>query len=100
MDFDFSNRQKEIYEAVDYLVREHFTARVREHDAAIKLPLDNLRELYDEGLFGLTISETSGGLGSGVLGHDPLLYLLALEQIARVSLPTAHCFHIHLHIAH
>lgn len=100
MNFEFSDRQREVYEIVGFLARERFQAREAEHDRDMTLPLDNLRDLHERGLLGLTIARERGGMGSGVMGDDPVLYLLALEQTARVSLSTAHCLHIHLHITH
>src|SRR5690606_369625 len=87
-------------ELVGYLAREHFARRAEESDRLGALPLDNLRDLHKHGLLGLTIAKDHGGRGSGVMGEDPLLYLLAIEQTARVDLSTAHCLHIHLHACH
>lgn len=100
MNFNFSQRQQELYELVGYLAREHFAARAAACDQAGALPVENLRDLHQHGLLGLTIAREHGGLGSGVMGEDPALYLLAIEQTARVDLSTAHCLHIHLHACH
>lgn len=100
MNFDFSKSQQELYELVGYLAREHFAARAAANDRERLLPLENFADLHAHGLLGLTIAKEHGGLGSGVMGEDPVLYLLAIEQVARVDLSTAHCFHIHLHAAH
>ncbi|MDS1139902.1 acyl-CoA dehydrogenase family protein [Pusillimonas sp. SM2304] len=100
MNFNFSKTQQDLYELVGYLAREHFAPRAEESDRLKALPLDNLRDLHKHGLLGLTIAREHGGLGSGVMGEDPLLYLLAIEQTARLDLSTAHCLHIHLHATH
>jgi alkylation response protein AidB-like acyl-CoA dehydrogenase len=100
MNFDFSQSQQEIYELVGFLAQEHFAARAATSDEQGLLPIDNLYDLHEHGLLGLTISKARGGKGSGVMGEDPLLYLLAIEQTARVDLSTAHCLHIHLHATH
>jgi alkylation response protein AidB-like acyl-CoA dehydrogenase len=100
MNFNFSQPQQDLYELVGYLAREHFAARAAASDEQGVLPVENLRDLYENGLLGLTISKAHGGGGSGVMGEDPLLYLLAVEQTARVDLSTAHCLHIHLHATH
>ena len=100
MNFDFSKAQQEVYELVGYLAREHFAARAAASDRDRTLPLANLRDFFANGLLGLTIAQERGGLGSGVMGRDPALYLLAIEQTARVDLSTAHCLHIHLHATH
>src|SRR5690606_20939140 len=100
MNFNFSKSQQDLYELVGYLAREHFARRAEESDRLGKLPLENLRDLHEKGLLGLTISKEHGGMGSGVMGEDPILYLLAIEQVARLDLATAHCLHIHLHACH
>jgi alkylation response protein AidB-like acyl-CoA dehydrogenase len=100
VNFDFSKAQQDIYELVGYLAREHFAPRAAASDRECRLPLENLRDFFTHGLLGLTIARERGGLGSGVMGADPALYLLAIEQTARVDLSTAHCLHIHLHATH
>ena len=100
MNFDFSKSQQDVYELVGYLAREHFAPRAAGYDRERRLPLENLADLHAHGLLGLTIAKAHGGLGSGVMGEDPVLYLLAIEQVARVDLSTAHCLHIHLHATH
>ena len=59
-----------------------------------------MQDFIDAGLAGLTVSEDLGGMGSGAMGRDPLLYLIAIEQTARYCLSTAHSLHIHCHGAH
>jgi alkylation response protein AidB-like acyl-CoA dehydrogenase len=100
MNFNFSQSQQDLYELVGYMAREHFAPRAAASDLAGTLPLENFRDLQAHGLLGLTIARDRGGLGSGVMGADPALYLLAIEQVARVDLATAHCLHIHLHACH
>ncbi|MGO4391657.1 acyl-CoA dehydrogenase family protein [Variovorax sp. M-6] len=100
MNFNFSQSQQDLYELVGYLAREHFAARAAEAEATQSLPLQNLKDFQAHGLLGLTIAREHGGKGSGVMGEDPVLYLLAIEQTARVDLSTAHCLHIHLHACH
>ncbi|MFG1478339.1 acyl-CoA dehydrogenase family protein [Xanthobacter sp. V4C-4] len=100
MDFEFSPRQRQVYEEVGRLGREVFAPRAAGHDAAASLPLDNLKDLGDLGLLKLTISSDLGGEDSGAKGSDPLLYLLAVEQTARHCPSTGQCLHIHSHGAH
>jgi alkylation response protein AidB-like acyl-CoA dehydrogenase len=100
MNFNFSKAQQSLYELVGYMAREHFAPRAAASDSARMLPTENLRDLHAHGLLGLTIARDRGGMGSGVMGEDPTLYLLAIEQTARVDLSTAHCLHIHLHACH
>jgi alkylation response protein AidB-like acyl-CoA dehydrogenase len=100
MDFELTKKQRDVYEAVGALGRERFAPRARAYDEQAVTPLANMQDYFDAGLMGLTVSEELGGLGSGVMGRDPLLYLLAVEQTARYCVSTAHCLHIHSHGAH
>lgn len=100
MEFDYTPGQRELYELVGALGRSKFAPRAGEFDQKAETPVDNMREFFQNNLMGLTISEDLGGLGSGAMGRDPLLYLVAIEQTARYCLSTAHCLHIHCHGAH
>jgi alkylation response protein AidB-like acyl-CoA dehydrogenase len=100
MNFEFTPKQKKVYDAVGELGREKFAARAARADQEAKTPMDNMRDFGKAGLLGMTISEDLGGLGSGCAGQDPLLYLLAVEQTARFCMSTAQCIHIHSHGAH
>jgi alkylation response protein AidB-like acyl-CoA dehydrogenase len=100
MDFELTARQRELQELTAELGRERFLARAAEHDRDITLPEENLADLREAGLLTLTIAEELGGQGSGTKGKDPLLYLLAIEQIARYCPSTAQCFQVHAHDAH
>ena len=100
MDFDYTPRQRELYEKVGELGRTRFAPHAGEFDERAELPIQNMRDFHDAGLSGLTISEDLGGLGSGAMGNDPLLYLIAIEQTARYCMSTAHSLHIHCHGAH
>lgn len=99
MDFELSKQQRDVYERAGDLGCV-FATRAARHDREASLPVDNLNDLRDAGFLKLTISADLGGYGSGARGTDPLLYLLALEQIARNCLSTAQCLHIHSHGAH
>ena len=100
MNFAFSPEQQRVYDLVGELGRTKFGPRAAEHDVHASTPVANMRDFFDAGLLGLTIGEDLGGMGSGVMGRDPLLYLLAVEQTARYDLSTAQCLHIHCHGAH
>ena len=100
MDFDYTPRQRELYDVVGELGRTRFAPHAGEFDERAELPIQNMRDFHDAGLSGLTISEDLGGLGSGAMGNDPLLYLIAIEQTARYCMSTAHSLHIHCHGAH
>ncbi|MGI4811871.1 MAG: acyl-CoA dehydrogenase family protein [Janthinobacterium lividum] len=100
MDFVFSKEQKRVYDIAGALGKECFAPRARRHDVDASTPLDNLRDLFDAGLTGLTIRKSFGGGGSGVLGEDPFLSLLVVEQTARFCPSTAQCIHIHFNACH
>jgi len=100
MDFELTRRQQDVYDQVGALGREKFGPRAHEFDVKAETPRANMKDFFDAGLMGLTVGEDMGGAGSGAMGTDPLLYLLAVEQTARYCLSTAHCFHIHCHGAH
>ena len=100
MDFEFTKQQQDVYDAVGALGKDKFAKRAHEYDVRAETPLENMKDFFDAGLMGMTISEDMGGMGSGAMGTDPLLYLLAVEQTARYCLSTSHCIHIHCHGAH
>ena len=100
MDFSLTPAQQAVYDRVGALGKERFAPRAHELDVAAVTPLANMRDFFDAGLMGLTVSRDMGGMGSGVMGEDPLLYILAVEQTARYCLSTSHCIHIHCHGAH
>lgn len=100
MDFDLSPRQREIYELVGHIAKNNFVPRASAYDRQAETPLANIDDLREHGLLRLTVSKDLGGMGSGAMGEDPLLYLLAVEQTARYCLSTAQCLHIHCHGAH
>ncbi|MDI1344968.1 MAG: acyl-CoA/acyl-ACP dehydrogenase [Pseudolabrys sp.] len=100
MEFEFSAEQKRVNDICKTLALEKFAKRANTHDASGTTPIDNLKDLFEAGMLSLTISKDLGGGGSGLMGEDPLLYLLAVEQTARGCLSTAQCLHIHCHGAH
>jgi alkylation response protein AidB-like acyl-CoA dehydrogenase len=100
VDFEFSPRQREVYELVGELGRTKFAKRASKYDEYARLPEENIADLAANGLLKLTISKDLGGEDSGAKGSDPLLYLLAIEQVARYCPSTAQCLHIHSHGSH
>jgi alkylation response protein AidB-like acyl-CoA dehydrogenase len=100
MDFALTPAHQAVYDQVGALGRDKFAKRAHALDVAAVTPLENMRDFFDAGLMGLTVSRDLGGMGSGVMGEDPLLYILAVEQTARYCLSTSHCLHIHCHGAH
>jgi alkylation response protein AidB-like acyl-CoA dehydrogenase len=100
MDLKFTPRQQEVYDLADRLSRQAFEPRAASYDAQGVLPLDDLRDLASHGLLHLAIGADVGGGDSGILGKQPLLYLLALERAARASLATSHSLQVHSHAVH
>jgi alkylation response protein AidB-like acyl-CoA dehydrogenase len=80
--------------------RENVFKRATEHDRNAELPLETLRELGEHGLIALTISPDLGGMGNRTKGSDPLLYVLAVDQVARYDTSTAQRIYIHRHGSH
>jgi len=100
MNLSLTPEQQRVTDLAARLARDAFAPRAARFDAAAALPLENLADLRAAGLLALAVGEDLGGLGSGIEGRDPLLYLLALEQIAEVCLSTSHCLQVHCHAAH
>jgi alkylation response protein AidB-like acyl-CoA dehydrogenase len=64
MDFQFTPKQREIYELVGALPRK-IAPRAAKYDMLATSPVENLQDFRDNGLLKLTISEDLGGMGSG-----------------------------------
>lgn len=96
-----SARQRAAYTQAGLLAHERFAARAGHHAESRTLPVDDLKDLARAGLLNLAAGEDIGGGGSGIMGHDPLLYLLVLDQIARhAGLATSHSLQVHSHALH
>ncbi|MBD1586612.1 acyl-CoA dehydrogenase family protein [Pseudomonas typographi] len=100
MDFEYEQAHQRVYDIVGELGRSRFAPRAQGYDERAELPRENLRDLFDAGLLGLSISKSLGGGGGGALGEDPLISLLVVEQAARYCLSTAQSVHIHYNAAH
>lgn len=100
MNFELTPEQRRVYEWVGELGRTRFAARAADYDRDARLPLENLADLREARLLAATVGRDLGGLGSGALGEDYLLSLLAVEQTARYCPSTAQCLHIHFNGAH
>ncbi|WP_213765522.1 acyl-CoA dehydrogenase family protein [Caballeronia sp. dw_19] len=100
MNLSLTNEQQQLSDLAGTLAREAFASRAASLDTDAALPVENLADLRSAGLLTLVIGKDLGGHGSGIESDDPLLYLLALEQIAQVCLPTSHCLQVHCHAAH
>lgn len=96
-----SARQREAYDQAGQLARERFATRAAAHARARTLPALDLADLAASGLLNLAAGEDIGGAGSGIMGRDPLLYLLVLDQIAHhAGLATSHSLQVHSHALH
>ncbi len=83
MEFRLKAEQREIREAVRALAQEKFRARAqRWMDGTF--PWENLRELAEMGVLGMSVPEEYGGLGLSIMDT-----VLILEEIAKVCYPTA-----------
>jgi len=84
-------------QALRQLSEERFADREQAlHDRAT-LPIDNLRDLHENGWLTLTLPTWLGGANSRLDTEDPATYLQAIRTIARVSPGTAHCLQVHNH---
>ncbi|MDF3072459.1 MAG: hypothetical protein K0S54_126 [Alphaproteobacteria bacterium] len=68
------------------------------HDRDITLPVEMLKALHEQGLLSLCVPKELGGDGVNiVLGHDPISYLVVLEELGKVDMASTHCFQVHAH---
>ena len=83
MEFRLRAEQREIRDAVRALAQEKFRPRApRWMDGTF--PWENLRELAELGVLGMSVPEEYGGLGLSIMDT-----VLILEEIAKVCYPTA-----------
>ena len=83
MEFRLKAEQREMREAVRALAQEKFRARAqRWMDGTF--PWENLRELAEMGVLGMSVPEEYGGLGLSIMDT-----VLILEEIAKICYPTA-----------
>lgn len=101
MHLPLTSHQRAAADKARHLALECFAPRAAAYDAELRLPVEDLKDLAEADLLNLAAGEDIGGGGSGVLGKDPLLYLLILEQLARYSgLATSHSLQVHSHAVH
>jgi alkylation response protein AidB-like acyl-CoA dehydrogenase len=83
MEFRIGAEQREMRESVRALAQEKFRPRAqRWMDGTF--PWENLRELAEMGVLGMSVPEEYGGLGLSIMDT-----VLILEEIAKVCYPTA-----------
>lgn len=88
-----------LLDELDRHAQEVFAPRERDYHEHVKMPYENLRELFDRRLLTATVSRESGGLGSNVMSGEPATFLNAVRTVARVSPGTAHCMQVQNHVA-
>ena len=83
MDFKLNDSQRQYVEAVRALAQNDFKPRAAKYMDGT-FPWDNMKQLAEIGVLGMTVSEQYGGLGLPVFETA-----LILEEIAKVCYPTA-----------
>lgn len=83
-DFGFTAEQELLRGEVRRFAEERIRPGVAERDRAHRFPEELLQELGDLGLLGMLVEERWGGTG-----FDPVSYVLAVEELARVCPSTA-----------
>lgn len=89
MNFEFNEKQKKVIELCKELSKD-FATRADEHDKNRTAPEENYQKFKGNGLFGIAIPESYGGLGIGFLG-----YVASIIEIAKGCAATANSFNMH-----
>jgi alkylation response protein AidB-like acyl-CoA dehydrogenase len=84
VDFALSEDQELLVEQVRRFAEERIRPGVEERDREHRFPSEVIAEMAELGLLGMLVEEEHGGAGV-----DPLTYVLAVEEIARVCPSTA-----------
>lgn len=79
-----SEEQEMIVETVRDLVNDKIKPRAQHYDNTGDFPTDNISDLGELGIIGMTVEENYGGFGS-----DQLTYVAVMEEIARGCAATA-----------
>ncbi|MBU1614347.1 acyl-CoA dehydrogenase family protein, partial [bacterium] len=87
MNFDLSEEQKEILEAVKEIFQEEFASRATEIDNKGEFPWENVKKLAQYDLMGIPIPEEYGGLGL-----DFLTWALVGEEMSKACTTTGAIF--------
>jgi len=95
VDFSFTRDQRQLIERVNQLVKERVAPRAAHYDTAFEAPVEDIRDLYDQGWLLANLAKRRGGLGFGLYGDDPLAFFLIDEHLAYGNPSTAHCFQVH-----
>jgi alkylation response protein AidB-like acyl-CoA dehydrogenase len=84
IDFALTEEQELLVEQVRRFAEERIRPGVEERDREHRFPEEIVAEMGELGLLGMLVPEEYGGAGV-----DPLTYILAMEEIARVCPSTA-----------
>src|SRR5688500_12104487 len=84
VDFGLSEDQELLRDQVRRFAEERIRPGVDERDREHRFPEEVVREMAELGLLGMLVEEEHGGAGV-----DPLTYVLAVEEVARVCPSTA-----------
>ena len=90
MNFDLTEDQLQIRDAVRELCRGEFGTQAAKWDRDDAIPSAAIAKLAEMGLLGMNISEEWGGLG-----YDSRTVALVIEEIARVSAALAVMVRVH-----
>ncbi len=77
--FELTDTQKMVRDSVRELAQKKFAPRAKHLDETCEFPLQNFKELAEQGLTGIQVPDEHGGAGA-----DNLSFIIALEEIARV----------------
>lgn len=91
MDFELTEEQRLIRNAVREFAQGEIAPRAREIDETGEFPWDILKKMAELGLMGLPFPEKYGGAGA-----DTISCILAIEEIAAVSGSVAITYNAHL----
>jgi len=90
VDFELTDEQRMIRDAVRELAQAEFAPRAREIDEEGRFPAENFEKLNELGMMGLPIPEQYGGAGA-----DTVSYALAVEELAAACGSTSLIFAAH-----
>ena len=82
MDFQLNDEQRMWQEAIRNFAQTELKPRAAETDRSMQLPMDVIRKMAALGVLGLTVPEADGGPG-----FDTISMAIAIEEIARASVP-------------
>jgi len=98
MDFELDKHHQEFQEKFRAVADTAVAENARRHDENASVPVEMMEALHKAGLMEICVPKDCGGHGSSfVTGHDPLSFLIGIEEIARVDMGAAHCFQVHGH---